>query len=448
MFLYLVQYPLVRLFVFLSSCLTISRTFSNFFPMQYLLCDDEGTRQALLPLTFTRPVALLRCGITTLREKWNHYLGPDSGFGTVPYLEEKFPAHTDSRFALLRVNASFLPDKELASAVEKLQEGKCLVKDGTWIAFKEPVPEGKPNVDAVPEEGTGFELEIGGKKFCHSGSSCVEYPGKCRQIRHPWDIFLQNGAQISLDLEWVAGSRVSAAVEGFGMQVHGSFPLFAEEGSVVEHALIDTREGPVYLGKGSHIMPGCFIKGPLALCEGSLIKMGSKIYGGNTFGPYCKVAGEIECSVLTGYSNKAHDGFLGDAVLGEWCNLGAGTNCSNLKNDYSEVKVWSYAQERFIKTGLQFCGLVMGDHSKSAIGTQFNTGTVVGVAANVFAAGFPKNYIPSFSWGKDTYRLERAMETAKIVYARRGKVFAEEDARILKSIYEQTETNRIRFGAN
>lgn len=410
--------------------------------MQYLLCDDASIRKSLLPLTFTRPVALLRTGITTLQEKWNHFLGADAGFATADYLRCKYGSWQDDSRPCLRVNASFIPDRMLAQAIASLQPGQLLMKDGQWVAFIFA-----PADPAVPETD-GVRIDLCGQEFCLSGSSAIEYAGQCRQIRYPWDIFLENGVQISYDLEWLTEGRVSCAPAGEGMQCYGSHPLFAEEGAVVEHSLIDTSEGPVYLGKGSRIMPGCLIKGPLALCEGGLIKMGAKIYGGNTFGPYSKVAGEVENSVFIGYSNKAHDGFLGDAVLGEWCNLGAGTNCSNLKNDYSEVRVWNYAEERFVKTGLQFCGLIMGDHSKSAIGTQFNTGTVVGVAANVFSAGFPKNYIPSFSWGKETYRVERALETAKIVYGRRGKVFAEEDARILRTIHEDTENNRLRFNTN
>ena len=422
--------------------------------MQYLLCDDASIRKNLLPLTFTRPVALLRVGITTLREKWNHFLGPDAGFYTEDYLSAKYGMRREMNQECLWINASFIPDKALAQAVGSLKAGQILMKEGRWVAFVyealcRPDSEGHASDAASDKQDSClFGSPLPGEAGKFSGDSVIEYSGECRQIRYPWDIFQENSRQISLDMEWLTEGRTSCRIGGAGLQCYGSHSLFAEEDVVVEHSLIDTTEGPVYLGKGSRIMPGCLVKGPLALCEGSLIKMGAKIYGGNTFGPYSKVAGEVENSVFIGYSNKAHDGFLGDAVLGEWCNLGAGTNCSNLKNDYTEVRVWNYAEERFIKTGLQFCGLIMGDHSKSAIGTQFNTGTVVGVAANVFAAGFPKNYIPSFSWGKETYRVERALETARIVYGRRGKVFAEEDARILKTIHEQTESNRVRFNTN
>ncbi|MDE6493326.1 MAG: glucose-1-phosphate thymidylyltransferase [Bacteroidales bacterium] len=394
--------------------------------ISYLLCDDPDIRQQLLPFTFTRPVARLRVGIDTLEEKWRDFLGPSSGFITAGYLQTLFAArYSDNN---LLINASFIPDEELAQAVSALEPGYVLTCAGGWIACR-----------CSRTEAEAFE-----PKVCLSGRKERPYSGNCLQIRHPWDIFMQNGKQIERDLARISKGRKTAALKGNGIRQWGAYPVFAEENARVEQAMIDTTEGPVYLGRDTVIMPGSIVKGPLALCEGSIIKMGARIYGGNTFGPYCKVAGEVECTVMTGYSNKAHDGFLGDAVLGEWCNLGAGTNCSNLKNDYSQVKVWSYAQDRFVPTGLQFCGLLMGDHSKSAIGTQFNTGTVVGVGANVFGAGFPKNFIPSFTWGKETYRVERAIETAKIVYARRNRTFGEEEAEVLRAVYRLSAGNRER----
>lgn len=394
--------------------------------MNYLLCDEPAVRRQLLPFTFTRPVALLRVGITTLQEKWNLFLGEDGGFVTEGYLQERFGNRVEAQNLL--VNASFIADKALADAVKALPQNGILVKDGQWIAFY----------------ASAAQLADLTLRNCLSGREPVEYSGGCLQIRHPWDIFTLNGKQIGEDLAQLDPSRSDASWKGEGTVQFGECPVYAEEGARVLHTLIDTTQGPVYLGRNARIMPGSLVQGPLALCEGSLIKMGSKIYGGNTFGPHCKVAGEVESTVMLGYSNKAHDGFLGDAVLGEWCNLGAGTNCSNLKNDYSPVRVWSYAEERFVKTGLQFCGLLMGDHSKSAIGTQFNTGTVVGVGCNVFGAGFPKNFIPSFTWGRETYRVERAIETARIVYARRERTFTEADAEVLREVYAQTIGNRER----
>lgn len=394
--------------------------------MNYLLCDEPAVRRQLLPFTFTRPVALLRVGITTLQEKWRLFLGADGGFVTEGYLQQRFGHRVEAQNLL--VNASFIADKALADAVKALPQNGVLVKDGQWIAFF----------------ATAAQLADLKLQDCLSDREQVEYRGECLQIRHPWDIFTLNGKQIGEDLAQLDPNCSDASWKGEGVVQYGGYPVYAEEGARVLHALIDTTQGPVYLGRNARIMPGSLVQGPLALCEGSLIKMGSKIYGGNTFGPYCKVAGEVESTVMLGYSNKAHDGFLGDAVLGEWCNLGAGTNCSNLKNDYSQVRVWSYAEERFVKTGLQFCGLLMGDHSKSAIGTQFNTGTVVGVGCNVFGAGFPKNFIPSFTWGRETYRVERAIETARIVYARRNRTFTEADAEVLREVYAQTIGNRER----
>lgn len=396
--------------------------------MNYLLCDEPLTRQRLLPFTFTRPIAKLRMGITTLEEKWAYFLGEETkGFLSATYLQKRFGCRLDEAQNLV-INASFVANAALAEAVKNLPTKAVLMKDDQWIAFH-----------ASREELTDFAAET-----CLSVREKTEYAGDCLQISRPWALFLHNGRQIAEDFACLTQNRRSAEWKGEGTQHFGSHPVFAEEGVQVIHALIDTTEGPVYLGKNAKIMPGSLVQGPLALCEGSLIKMGSKIYGGNTFGPYCKVAGEVECTVMTGYCNKAHDGFLGDAVLGEWCNLGAGTNASNLKNDYSPVRVWSYAEDRFVKTDLQFCGLLMGDHSKSAIGTQFNTATVVGVGCNIFGAGFPKNFIPSFTWGRETYRVERAIDTAKIVYARRQKTFTEADAEVLNEVYRQTINNRER----
>lgn len=410
--------------------------------LTYLLADEKNVRRHLLPLTFTRPVALLRVGIVTLQEKWNRLLGEDAGFWVEDYLQGKFaaqPAKADKPAGkegkCLMINASVIPDAALVQALATLRPDEILVPanpaDGNilpWIAFYQDT-----------SRLTTYESGL-----CQDGRISKPYDGKILQIGHLWDIFTLNGKQIEEDLSAIAACRLGADLQGEGITRMGNHPVYAEEGARADHCIIDTTEGPVYLGRNSRVLPGAYLKGPLALCECSLIKVGAKIYGGCTFGPHCKVAGEVESSVMIGYSNKAHDGFLGDAVLGEWCNLGAGTNCSNLKNDYSPVRVWSYAEEKFVKTGLQFCGLFMGDHAKSAIGTQFNTGTVVGVAANVFAAGFPKNFIPSFTWGKETYRVERAIDTARAVWARRNKDFTEREADILRNIYQQTVENRTR----
>lgn len=399
----------------------------------YVLCDDPVIREQLLPFTFTRPIANLRMGIFTFEEKWSRLLDGISGFYTVDYLSNKYPFHPKdpSEGGIWMLNASILPTAQLVEKIKQLSKDEALVYGDTWVAF------------FVPETQWNEKGKIYPQAFdCLSGRGNVSYDGELMKICHPWDIFSLNDKQIKADLELLMKEKPSYTIDGEGMSTWGAYPLYAEPGARVDHALIDTSEGPVYLGRNSRIMPGSLVKGPLALCEGSIIKMGAKIYGGNTFGPYCKVAGEVESTVMLGYSNKAHDGFIGDAVIGEWCNLGAGTNCSNLKNDYSQVRVWSYPKESFIKTGLQFCGLFLADHSKSAIGTQFNTGTVVGVAANVFASGFPRNFIPSFTWGKEPYKIDRALETARIVYARRGKTFDAEDEAILRAVYSLTEVNR------
>lgn len=438
---------------------TEPRTPETMEKLTYLLADEKNVRRHLLPLTFTRPVALLRVGIVTLQEKWNRLLGEDAGFWVEDYLQGKFAAQpaqaanaekaAEKDGKCLMINASVIPDATLAEAIAKLRPDEILVPagagngDGNGDGNGGPATE-KSNLPWIAFYQNTSRLTTYESGLCQDGRKPMPYDGKILQIGHLWDIFTHNGKQIEEDLSAIAACRPGEPLQGEGVTRMGDYPVYAEVGARADHCLIDTTEGPVYLGRNSRVMPGTYIKGPLALCENSLIKVGAKIYGGCTFGPHCKVAGEVESSVMTGYSNKAHDGFLGDAVLGEWCNLGAGTNCSNLKNDYSPVRVWSYAEERFVKTGLQFCGLFMGDHAKSAIGTQFNTGTVVGVAANVFAAGFPKNFIPSFTWGKETYRVERAIDTAKAVWARRNKEFNEREADILRHIYQQTVENRAR----
>jgi UDP-N-acetylglucosamine diphosphorylase/glucosamine-1-phosphate N-acetyltransferase len=226
----------------------------------------------------------------------------------------------------------------------------------------------------------------------------------------------------------------------------GKGKIFIEEGASANDTTFNTTTGCIYIGKDAEVMEGSVVRGPFALCEHSVLKMSSKIYGATTIGPHSKVGGEVNNSVVFGYSNKAHDGFLGNSVIGEWCNLGADTNNSNLKNNYANVKLWNYSGENFIDTGLQFCGLIMGDHSKCGINTMFNTGTVAGVSSNIFGSGFPRNFIPSFSWGGaqgfTTYRFEHAIETAQLVMQRRNTELTDNDKDILKYIFDNDEKFR------
>lgn len=385
--------------------------------MNYILFDDHSAKQ-LWPLTFTRPVAGLRVGILTIAEKWKWMLKNDISFLTAPYLSEKYPVQlTDDN---VFINGSLLPSPELIAAIQALKTGEHLISGEVLLAVR--TGDKELNADQLSEHP-------------------VNYTGSLQQVKHCWDIFTLNDAAIRSDFEWLTKGRKSAVLSSTNTVLNPS-QVFLEEGAKVECVILNATNGPIYVGKDAEVWEGAMIRGPFALGEHAQVKMGAKIYGATSIGPYCKVGGEISNSVLFAYSNKGHDGFLGNSVLGEWCNLGADTNNSNLKNNYSKVKVWSYGEEEFINTGLQFCGLIMGDHSKCSINTMFNTGTVVGVSANIFGDGFPPKYVPSFSWGGSsgftTYRLEDAMEVASRVYERRSMDFDAKEQRLMKAIFEMS----------
>lgn len=385
--------------------------------MNYILFDGN-VRNQLLPFTFTRPVADIRIGIMTIREKWEHYLGFTTTTITEDYLSEKFPYLELERNIL--INASFLPSQNLSNIVRGLEENQAVFYKDEPIAF--------------------FISEGQEADFDKYDVIQYEYHDILR-IENTWDIFSLNGEAIKRDFEALTKGRVSEPIPE-GVQVVNPAQIFIEEGASLTFCTLNAAEGPIYIGKDAEIMEGSNVRGPLALCEHAAIKMGSKIYSNTTIGPHSKVGGEVNNSVIFGYSNKGHDGFLGNSVLGEWCNLGADTNNSNLKNNYAEVRLWNYETRNFARTGLQFCGLMMGDHSKCGINTMFNTGTVVGVSANIFGSGFPRNFIPSFSWGGSggftTYKTSKAFEVAKVVMARRNIEFSEMDAKILEHVFEET----------
>lgn len=389
--------------------------------MSLILFDDHSWEN-LLPLTYTRPVAELRVGILTIREKWEKVLQSPASYLTQDYLSGRYPAVKEDSNIL--INGSLLPDKNLVKAIKSLKSGESIKKGEVILAAK-----------------TGTEIpEI-------KGLSAVEYDSEVDLIDFPWKIFRLNGQEIAADMDLITKSRKSAALSST-VNVIQTENVFVEEGFKGEYFTLNASSGPVYLGAGSEIMEGSVIRGPFALCEQSTIKLAAKIYGPTTIGPHCKAGGEINNSVLQGYSNKGHDGFLGNSVIGEWCNLGADTNVSNLKNNYASVKIWNYEKNRFTDTGLQFCGLIMGDHSKCGINTMFNTGTVVGVSANIFGDGFPRNFIPSFSWGGaagfSIYKTEKAFETMKLVMERRGIALSDVDKAIYQHIFEETEKYRRR----
>lgn len=389
--------------------------------MHYLLFDGDR-RKALLPLTFTRPVAEIRIGILTIREKWERRLQHPVGCLTEPYLQGKFPGESGTDNLMIR--ASLLPDAKLAEAIGRLKMGQAMYSGDLLLACR---------ASGVALLGDASSLEK------------VTYSEGIREIRHTWDIFSLNGEALEEDFDLITAGRTSAPISQTNRLVDAD-RIFLEEGASVEHSVLNASTGPIYIGRDALVMEGCLIRGGFALGPHGVVKMGAKIYGPTTAGPYCKVGGEINNAVLFGYSSKGHDGFLGNAVLGEWCNLGADTNNSNLKNNYAKVRLWNYDSERFDQTGLQFCGLVMGDHSKSAINTMFNTGTVVGVNCNIFSSGFPRNFIPSFSWGGTsgfiTYRPEKAFEAARVAMARREVSFTAEDERILLQVFEESKKYR------
>jgi UDP-N-acetylglucosamine diphosphorylase/glucosamine-1-phosphate N-acetyltransferase len=396
--------------------------------MNIILFDEPVIRQSLLPLTFTRPVAGIRVGIMTLAEKWQTYSGATVSYLTQPYLQQKFPAQFQTNS--LYVNGAVCPDPQLVQQVKSLQAGESLWKDGLLVALHAGEQEFK-----TVEDLANHTFEV--KRDCQPETI----------IQEVWEIFVQNGEQIRSDYKVLTEGRTSQPIGDKYTMVYGEENIFIEEGAKIRAAILNAESGPIYIGKNAQIHEGSVIKGPFAICESSNVNVGGKMRGDVTIGPFSKVGGEVAASVIFGYTNKGHEGYLGNSVLGEWCNLGADTNTSNLKNNYAEVKIWSYAKGGFKNTGQQFCGLIMGDHSKSGINTMFNTGTVVGVSANIFGAGYPRNFIPSFAWGGaagfETFQLRKANEVAEKVMERRSVAYDETERTILADIFEQTREYRV-----
>jgi UDP-N-acetylglucosamine diphosphorylase/glucosamine-1-phosphate N-acetyltransferase len=394
--------------------------------MANFILFDDNTRISLRPLTFFRPVSAIRIGILTISEKWEKYLQQPVSFLTEMYLQEKFMLKVGNNNFL--INGSVLPNMELLTEILSLEADTSLVHDGAIIAIH-------LTAENLKHFTLGASPELKSKKATTSFG----------KINNTWDIFGLNKKAIVDDFKLLTLNRKSASLSQTN-QVLGN-NLFVEEGVKVECSTINTLKGPVYIGKHAEVMQGCHIEGPVALCDHSVLKMGTLVYKGTTIGPWCKAGGEINNSVMFGYSSKAHDGFLGDSVISEWCNLGAGTTTSNLKNNYEQVKQWSYGESKFVNTGLQFCGLVMGDHTKTGISSMFNSGTTAGVCSNIFGVSYQRNFIPSFVWGGNTgfrkHKLDEAMDTAKSVYARRGIDFDTIEETIFKSVFELASDNRL-----
>jgi UDP-N-acetylglucosamine diphosphorylase/glucosamine-1-phosphate N-acetyltransferase len=392
----------------------------------------------LLPLTFMRPVGDIRFGILTIREKWEKYLGVKTSTLTEKYLSVKFPMVKGENNIL--INGAVCPNQELVDRINLLKPDEALV-NGDYIIALCVIEKDLIDIESV-ESSRVEEVE----KREVEGITEIETDIKHIKINYSWDIFSLNGIAINEDFQLLTKGRKSAKLSDTN-RILCPENVFVEEGVKAEFAIINASEGPVYLGKDSELMEGSIIRGPFSLGENSTVKMAAKIYGPTTVGPHSKVGGEINNCVIFGYSNKAHDGFLGNSVIAEWCNLGADTNNSNLKNTYDEIKIWNYASEKFIYSGLNFSGLIMGDHSKSGINTMFNTGTVVGVNSNIFGTGFQRTFIPSFAWGSSstgyiTYEIEKAIDVAKKVYERRGLEFGQVDIDILKTVFNITFTYR------
>jgi UDP-N-acetylglucosamine diphosphorylase/glucosamine-1-phosphate N-acetyltransferase len=383
--------------------------------MNIILFDTD--RENLYPLTFTRPISDFRVGIVSIKQKWEFYYKSVS-VKTVDYLSEKYPIHLQKNNVW--IDSSILPSQDLITEINSLRNGEFLENNGDVIAVC------NHDMNTV-------------------GLDAIESHSNFSKINDLWDIFSLNGEEIKSDFNHLVKGNSGEELSITNTLV-GNNPIYLEKGAKVECSVLNSTDGPIYIGKDAEIMEGSLVRGPFAMCNNSTLKMGAKIYGPTTLGPYCKVGGEVNNSVFFGYSSKSHDGFLGNSVIGEWCNLGADTNNSNLKNNYTEVKLWNYKTERFKKTGLQFCGLIMADHSKCGINTMFNTGTVVGVSANVFGSGFPRNIIPSFSWGGasgfTTYKTNKFFEVASVVMGRRNIEFSDTDKSILEKVFELTSKYR------
>ncbi len=388
--------------------------------MNFILFDEERTN--LLPLSYTRPIADFRCGILTLKEKWEKRI-PEGQFSylTADYLSEKYAAQFDEHKNVY-LSGNLLSSNQLVGMIHQLLDGEAMVDSaGNLLALRTSK---QLNLDEIVAEGYSIK----------------EFKGEAGKIQNLWDVFVMNAQELQKDFELLTEGRTSATISATNTLIGDQ--VFLEEGAKVEAATLNSTAGPIYLAKQAEIMEGTVVRGGLAMGEGAVLKLGAKIYGATTIGPYSKVGGEVNNSVIFGYSNKGHDGFLGNSVLGEWCNLGADTNVSNLKNNYADIKLWNYHKKGFVDSKRQFCGMMMGDHSKSGINTMFNTATVVGVSANVYGGGFPRNFIPSFAWGGSekwtTYRFERAMEVAERMMERRGVDLTETDRKLLQAVFDQS----------
>lgn len=391
----------------------------------FILFDDPKLRENLRPFTFTRPVPEIRVGILKIREKWERLLGLESGLLTEPHLQGRFNHANRSAWM---INGSILPDAILTECILSLKQSESLWQGDVLIA-------------CYCTDPSRFHETV------YQAKQKLPYAHPIRQLKHLWNIFQLNGNQIREDFNLLTKRRISAGCSDPYTHIYREADVFIEPGASVKASIINAENGPVYIGRNAQVMEGSLIRGPFAICEDAILSMGSKMRGDTTIGPKCKVGGEVSNSVFQGFSNKSHDGYLGNSVVGEWCNLGANTNTSNLKNNHSNIRVWSYPKEDFMDTGLQFCGSFIGDHSKLGISTMLNSGTVVGVGANVFGEGFPRKLVPSFAWGGptgfNTFKLNKFEETARSAMSLKGTFFSDSDRMLLQAVFEMTRPYRI-----
>lgn len=385
--------------------------------MAQLVFSDAQYWEDFLPLTFTRPIAEMRCGILTFAERWQKLLEiSEIAYLTEDFLQEKFkkPEAKESLFIV----PNFLPSETVLNQIKNLKLGEALVYENELLVAK--INMENFNLNHI-EKMTDITEEL-------------------LVFKKPTDLFSYNDKAINFDFEILTKGKTSQPLSETNGFLGNKEDLFIEEGAKIEFSTLNCKTGKIYIGKNAEVMEGCHLRGPIALCEESKFNMGAKVYGATTIGPVSKVGGEVNNIIILGYSNKGHEGFLGNSVIGEWCNFGADSNSSNMKNNYATVKLWNYRTKRFEDTGLQFAGLIMGDHSKTAINTQLNTGTVVGVAANIFKSGFPPNLVENFSWGgmkgDEKFKLEKAYEVAEKAMGRRHVNLSQVDKEILKYIYE------------
>ncbi|MEQ9424376.1 MAG: GlmU family protein [Cyclobacteriaceae bacterium] len=395
--------------------------------MKIVLVDKPNSWLNLLPFTYTRSISDIRCGILTIAEKWAKISGLEVYKVSESHLATKYP-QVDTSNSLL-IDSCILPDSDVLESILNLKPGECLAKKDIGVI------------------AINNDKNLSARDCFDSAWSEIEYIGVINKLEFLWNIFQFNGNEIIKDYRLITQGRKSAEIADPYTIVYGKTQVFLEEGVSIKAAILNAEDGPIYLGKNVQVQEGAVIQGPFAMGDNGVINIGAKIRKGTSAGPHCKIGGEVNNAVLFGYTNKAHDGFLGNSVIGEWCNIGADTNTSNLKNNYSEVKVWNYVNERFIGTGSQFCGLMMGDHAKCAINTMFNTGSVVGVAANIFGSGFPRNFVPSFSWGGPgglkTFQIDKGFEVANAMMERRGLSLTEADKEILTNVFERSAKYRI-----